>query len=122
MPRIMRDHRFFEQWARKNSMRPICRVEEPGGDVLLADSGRPFYTTGEDGRRRFVYRTAFAIEREQCWVASVADTDATDPEMMSRTPQGAQEFRVNEALAYARNAIAQTSAAGLYDRGQASIY
>lgn len=113
---MKRDYRFFEQWARRNQMRPICRVEDEHADILIADSGEPIVSEGKQ-----VYRTAFAIDRDKTWLASTAETSVIDPEMLARTPRGAQEYRVNEALAHARRAISETHATGLYD-GKVSSY
>lgn len=108
-----RDYHFFEKFCRANGMLPVCRVEgEKDGDILIADSGKPV-----DGN----YKTAFAIDRgDKSWLASIEETPFLDPEMTSRTPRGAQEYRVNECLRYARRAIEQTAQAGLYggDHGE----
>jgi len=109
-----RNHRFFDNWARKLGMKPVCRVVAEGGDILVADSGAKLFES-----ERLFYRTGFAIERpgdkKPLWLASTEETDALDPEMCSRSERGAQEYRVNEALAYARKQLAKTVNVGLYD-------
>ena|SRR5690554_1996935 len=112
--RPKRDYHFFEQWARRNRMKPVVRVEEKHGDILIADSGEPFLEDGE-----LKYRTGFAIEREKAWLAAYQDYQWN--EFPDRTLAGKQEARVNEALAYARMYLAQTKAAGLYDGGKNSF-
>ena len=105
---MKRDYHFFDRWARANKMKPVCRVEEKDGDVLIADSGS---VITEDGRT--FYRTGFAIERDQAWLASTHEYEWT--EFPEETLRGKQQRRINEALDFARKYIAQTVEAGLYD-------
>lgn len=92
-------------------MRPIARVEEAHGDILIADSGE---VVNEGGS--MFYRTGFAIERDKAWLASYHDYDWL--EFPNLTLRGKQQARVNEALSYARKYLAQTHEAGLYDGGK----
>ena len=39
-------------------MKPVIRVIEDDGDILIADSGEPFFHENEDGERKYIYRTA----------------------------------------------------------------
>ena len=110
---MKRDHRFFENWARENNMRPVVRIKEKGGDILIADSGEPFYGVNGEGLLGRWYRTAFAIDRgDKTWIASTHDYDAVEYDAVSR--RAGQEKRINECLAYARETLKQTSKAGLY--------
>lgn len=72
------DHRFFEQWAKKNNMRPVIKVSDREGDILIADSGEPFDARDDDGNMRRVFRTAFAIQRGKVWTASTNDYPESD--------------------------------------------
>jgi hypothetical protein len=110
-----RNYRFFERWVRGLRMKPICKVVEPDCDVLIADSGDRIADFDENGLMHWFYRTAFAVSRDQCWFASVNETSVYDAQMMCRTPGTAQQFRVDEALAYARKYMRQTKRSGLYD-------
>ncbi len=122
MEEIRKDYTFFEGWARKNRMKPICRIIEKGGDILIADSGESVMNPGDDGVLRKVYVTAFAIERDKAWIASTNETAVDDPAMVIRTPRGAQEYRVAECLEYARKALRETLQVRLYtDRGDSRI-
>ena len=106
-------------------MRPVCVVQEEHGDILIADSGEAFMDKGglfaEGLIVTKIYRTAFCIDRgDEVWIASFEDTGVMDPTMTARTPRGAQEYRVNEALEHGRKALQQTVQAGLYrgDHGE----
>lgn len=116
MQKPKRNYAFFENFARQIGMQPICRVVgEKDGDILIADSGKTV-----DG----MYKTAFAIDRgDQSWLASVGETPFLDPQMTSRTPLGAQQYRINECLEAARKALRETAKAGLYrgDKGEDRI-
>lgn len=110
MEKPKRDFRFFEEWARRNKMKPFVRVEEQHGDILIADSGSVI----TEGGKTF-YRTGFAIDRpgDKTWLASYHDYDWM--EFANETLAGKQQARVNEALEYARMYLKQTHEAGLYD-------
>ena len=111
---MKRDYKFFEEWARKNNMKPVMRIIEKSGDILVADSGEPFFGTNEQGVLGRYYRTGFAIDRgDKAWLASTNDYPAEEYDTMSR--REGQEQRVNECLVYAREALIQTAKAGLYD-------
>lgn len=122
-----RDHRFFEQWARRNGMRPISRITDvkingkPVGDILLADSGEMIAGAeyppmqGQEHGLPFFYRTGFAIDRpgDKTWLASFNDyTPGAFLEYGSA--EARREKRCEEAIAFATEALAQTYQVGLY--------
>lgn len=98
--------KFFEEWARRNCMRPVCIVRDSDGDILLADSHEPIYTLG-------VYRTGYAIYRGVGQIGNFNDYPIGEFAMMSR--KRGIEQRVNEALAHARKTQKQLREAGFYD-------
>jgi hypothetical protein len=108
-----RDFRFFEQWARENKMKPVVRVVEDGGDILIADSGEPFFGENEEGLLGRWYKAGFAIDRgDKTWVASTNYYSATEYDLVSK--REGQQHRVNDCLAYARVALKATLEVGLY--------
>jgi len=114
---MKRDHRFFEQWARRQNMKPVCRVAEADADILIADSGEPFMGTNKDGNLGRWYRTAFAIDQgDKTWLASFNDYPATEFDLVSK--REGQQRRVNECLVFARDTLSKTAATGLYDHGR----
>lgn len=119
-----RDFRFFEAYARHNKMKPVCRVIEKSADILIADSGKRIIEAGPEGSIAVFYRTAYAIDRgDKTWIASMNETSALAPEMVSRTERGRQEYRVDECLTFARKHLADMTKAELFsdDGGQKRI-
>ncbi len=115
---MQRDHKFFDQWARNNNMRPVMKVADREGDILLADSGEPFEARDDDGNLRRVYRTAFAIQRGKVWTASTNDYPEMDYFGISR--RDSQQKRIDDCLIHARAQMADCLSVGLYD-GQRRI-
>lgn len=105
--------RFFEEWAKRNLMRPVCIVRDPDGDILLADSNEPIRKSDIWPFNKPFYRTGYAIHRDGCEVGNYHDYPVADYAFMSR--QRGIEHRVNEALAHARQTQAQLKDAGYYD-------
>lgn len=106
MQKPRRDTRFFEKWAAKNCMTPICIVRDPDGDILLADSIEPIRVIGK-------YRTGYAISRAGLEIGSTNDYDISEFVLYSR--DGGVQKRVNEALAHARDSQSKLKASGFYD-------
>jgi len=102
----MRDHQWFDTFARKNKMRPQKAVETKHGKVLLADSEEPIL---EDGR--LFYRTGYAVQRHGLDIGNHHDY-AINETGGSRTDQ---QYRLDEALIHAQETLAQLEAAGYYD-------
>ena len=95
-------------------MRPIVRIAEDHADILIADSGEPFYGANEEGVLGRWYRTAFAIDRgDQTWVASTNIYDAVEYDAVSKR-QG-QEQRVNDCLMHARVVLNEMHKSGLFN-------
>lgn len=114
----MRDHTFFEGWARANNMFPVKRERDDSwpADILFADSGVPFFGENQDGIYGRWYRTAFAFETDQAWTASYCDYPAQDFDLISRH-QGQQQ-RVNEAESAALGYLMQLNDSGLFDHAR----
>lgn len=106
MTKPRRDHRFFEKWAARNCMKPICIVRDPDGDILLADSVEPIRVLG-------VYRTGYAINRDGLEFGNHADYPISEFVLYSR--EGGVQKRVNEALAMARRNQSMLKESGFYD-------
>lgn len=98
--------KFFEEWAKRNMMKPVCIVRDDDGDILLADSHEPIRTLG-------VYRTGYAIHRAGLEMGNYNDYQISDFAFMTR--EKGIEQRVNEALAHARQTQSQLKEAGYYD-------
>lgn len=126
MQKPKRDHRFFEEWAKRNGMRAELRIKDytvggrPVADILLADSGellsRKAYPNEEHDLPRF-YRTGYAIIRPGemnggAWLAGFCDY----PEDAFREYQGEgrKQQRLADALKAAGLMLQQTSDVGLY--------
>ena len=122
-----RDHRFFEQWARRNGMVPITRIVDAKvngkavGDILIADSAGLIDSVefppmaGQDHGMSWFFRTGFAIDRpgDKTWLACFNDYPPS--EHLEYGSAGArQKKRIEDALAYATEALAQTHQVGLY--------
>lgn len=101
-----RDHHFFEEWAKRNCMKPVCIVRDPDGDILLADSVEPIRTLG-------VYRTGWAINRDGLELGNYRDYAIG--EFALYTPAGGVQKRVNERLEYAREIQRELKGSGFYD-------
>lgn len=97
---------FFEEWAKRNCMKPVCKVEDPHGDILIADSHDVIKPHG-------IYRTGYAIHRSGLELGCWNDYPSSDFFLESRR-NGLQK-RVNEALEHARETQRQLVAAGFYD-------
>lgn len=106
MKPIKRDTQWFERWAAKNCMKPICKVDDPLGEILLADSVEPIRALG-------VYRTGFAIHRDGLEIGNYNDYPMS--EFFLYSTDGGVQKRVNEALAFARKTQEQLKQAGFYD-------
>lgn len=101
-----RDTRWFENWAARVCMKPVCKVDDPDGEILLADSIEPIRSLG-------VYRTGFAIHRDGMEIGNYHDYPMGQYVMYSKSA-GVQE-RVNEALAHARATQDELRRSGFYD-------
>lgn len=119
MSNITKDHHFFENWARKMNMRPVMKVEEKDGDILVADSGEPFFGVNADGTLGRWYRTGYAIQRGVAWIGNFAEYPAE--EFGDVDKRKGQETRVNECLVAAREILKQTKDVGLYNGREANF-
>lgn len=109
MPNCKRDHQWFDQWCRRAGMAPVRKYEDSDGDVLIADSGVPIKT--EDGDRIL---TAYAIDRGG---AQIGCYEKYDPiEFFGMSVEAGREFRVKEALKFARQKKAEFLAHGIFGR------
>lgn len=97
---------WFEDWCQKMSMRPVCRVADPDGDILLADSHEPIRKLG-------IYRTGFAVNREGLEVGNYNDYPMLD--FATDTRREGLQKRINEALAFARQTQQLLKESGYYD-------
>jgi len=97
---------FFEEWAKRNMMKPVCKVSHPDREILIADSHEPIITLG-------VYRTGYAIHRSGLEMGNYNDYPMEDFAIMTR--RTGLEKRVAEALAHARQTQKQLKDAGYYD-------
>ncbi len=115
----------FDAFCRKHGMMPHTIIQDAVvdgqqvGDILLADSGDliplsqyPPIQGNEHGMVYF-FRTGFGIYRDnQGWVANFNDYP---PDAFSDFEPGSrQQQRLNEALQYAAQILADTHEAGLY--------
>lgn len=120
-----RDHNFFEQWARRNGMKPIERITDikidgqQVGDVLLADSEdllllSNFPPNSVEHKMFCFYRTGFAIDRpgDKTWIASYNDYPIDS--FSEYAGAGRQQARLDEALEHALRALKSTYEVGLY--------
>ena len=98
--------KFFEEWAKRHMMKPVCKVVDPDGEILIADSHEPIVTLG-------VYRCGYAIHRSGLEIGNYNDYPIADFAFMTR--KRGIEQRVNEALAHARQTQKQLKEAGYYD-------
>ena len=103
----------FETWARKNNMKPVIKVTDKEGDILIADSGQPFETRDEEGRLIRVYRTGFAIMRGRILTGTINDYKQGDPEYVGGN--NGQQMRIDDCLIFARKQMADCLSVGLYD-------
>lgn len=114
---MKKDFRFFELWCVQMNMRAVGRFPEKQADILIADSGEPFWGPNKEGIIGRWYRTAFCIDQhDKTWLASYHDYPASDYDLLSR--KEGQKRRVNECLEHAKKTLAQTAATGLYDNGR----
>ena len=98
--------KFFEEWAKRNMMKPVCKVVDPDGEILLADSHEPIRVLG-------VYLCGYAIHRSGLEIGNYHDYPVKDYAFMTRAK--GIEHRVAEALAHARQTQQQLVKAGFYD-------
>ena len=103
--------KFFEEWAKRHCMKPVCIVRDPDGDILLADSGEPV-RKGNGGGTEF-YRAGYAIHRSGLEIGNYYDYPTSD--FLFDTKRGGQQKRIDEALAHARQTQKQLKDAGYYD-------
>ena len=101
-----RDHNYFDDWARREGMKPYDRFrDDPNGDILIADSFCLIsYPPSKRGYKKF-YRTGYCIYRDTAWIAS-CDEYAPD-EFSSESLAGKQKKRTDETLKYARDYLAE---------------
>ena len=63
--------KFFEEWAKRHCMKPVCIVRDPGVDILLADSGEPVRKGNGDGVA--FYRTGYSLHRSGLEIGNFND-------------------------------------------------
>ena len=102
---------FFEEWAKRHMMKPVCIVRDRDGDILLADSGEPVRKSNGDGVD--FYRTGYALHRAGLEIGNFNDYPTSD--FLFDTKRGGQQKRIDEALAHARQTQQQLTDAGYYD-------
>lgn len=93
-------------------MVPVCKVQDDLGEILVADSGEPFYGTNEEGILGRWYRTGYAINRDGLDIGNFCDYPAEEFGDLSR--RDGQERRVNECLIAARETLKQFEEVGRY--------
>ena len=103
--------KFFEEWAKRHMMKPVCIVRDPDGDILLADSGEPVRANNGEGTD--FYRAGYAIHRSGLEIGNYYDYPTSD--FLFDTRRGGQQKRIDEALAHARQTQKQLTDAGYYD-------
>ena len=103
--------KFFEEWAKRHCMKPVCIVRDPGVDILLADSGEPVRKDNGDGVE--FYRTGYSLHRSGLEIGSYHDYPTSD--FLFDSKRGGQQKRIDEALAHARQTQKQLTDAGYYD-------
>ena len=99
-------------------MRPVIKISDREGDILIADSGEPFEARDDDGKMRRIFRTAFAIQRGKVWTASTNDYPESD--YFGNSRRDSQQKRVDDCLTHARAQLANCLSVGMYD-GHRSI-
>ena len=124
MKPIPRNTRWFERWAAKHCMKAICKVDDPDGEILLADSVEPIRIF--DARACVSdkcavvgyphYHTGYAIHRNGLEFGNYEAYSTSD--FLIHTKAGGVQTRVNEALAYARAAQMELKKSGFYDAAQ----
>ena len=103
--------KFFEEWAKRNCMKPFCIIRDQDGDILLADSGEP--VRKGNGESAEFYRTGYALHRSGLEIGNYHDYPTSD--FLFDTKLGGQQKRIDEALAHARQTQKQLMDAGYYD-------
>ncbi len=103
--------KFFEEWAKRNCMKPVCIIRDSDGDILLADSGEPIRKSNGEGSD--FYRTGYALHRSGLEIGNYNDYPTSD--FFLDTKRGGQQKRIDEALAHARQTQQQLTDAGYYD-------
>lgn len=106
MDKPRRDTTWFERWAARVCMKPICKVDDPDGEILIADSVEPIRTLG-------VYRTGWAINRDGMEIGNYRDYPISDFALYSVA--GGVQKRVNERLEHARDIQRVLRESGYYD-------
>jgi hypothetical protein len=104
----MRDHKYFDRFARHHKMRPTGTVETRYGRILLADSGEMVVE-----KKHMFYRTGFAILRDGAGLDLGSYADYEIGEKGGSATE--QKYRLGEAEMAARELMAQLDAAGYYD-------
>ena len=105
----MRDHNFFEGFARRHGMIPYGYVDTKHGRILLADSGKPLHEEG-----RIFYRAGYAIERAGVQIGNFNDYELN----VTGGSHSDQDYRIKEAANHAKKTLAQTLQSGFYDHGR----
>lgn len=105
----MRDHNYFDRFARDHKMRPQGYVDTDDGRILLADSEELIVEKG-----RLFYRTGYAIHRDGLDLGNYNDygLDETGGSHSDR------QYRLNEATMTARQVLRQLVQSGFYDDGR----
>lgn len=99
----MRDHTFFERYARKMKMMPQKAVAVPEGRVLLADSEDIIVEGG-----RMFYRTGWAFMRgENLEFGNFAEYELNDPKT--------KDQRLDEAQFSAGEWVGMMTNSGYFD-------
>jgi hypothetical protein len=104
----MKQHAYFDKYARHNKMRPTGTAHGKHCRILLADSGEPIV----EGRRVF-YRTGFCLDREGKGLdlASYGEYEIGE----AGGSQQEQKFRLADATMSARKLMADLHASGYFD-------
>ena len=105
----MRDHNFFDGFARKNKMVPVGYIDTKYGRVLLADSCSCINENG-----KLIYRTGYAIQR-----AGLDFGNFNDYEINETGSSHSERFwRLNEALNHATESMRWLDQSGYFDDGR----
>jgi len=104
----VRDHKYFDRFARHHKMRPVKRVETKHGSILLADSEEIIVEN-----KRMFYRTGYAIFRdgEGLDLGNFGEYELGEP----GGSQNDQKYRLDDAQMAATEVMAQLNQAGYYD-------
>ena len=105
----MKDHNYFDRYARDHKMIPQGYVDTPEGRILLADSEDPIVEHG-----RLFYRTGYCIERAGLDIANYNDYDINQ----TGGSHSERKFRLDDATMDAREILAKLIESGFYDDGR----